>query len=73
MFFNSNKRKERKEQRLRKKDDKLVKKLDALEWGEGRKADRLYKKHNKTVQAIEKNRTWSLPKREHGWYLPNDD
>lgn len=73
MFGFGKERKERKEQRLRKKDDKLLKKLDALEWGGGRKCDKIYKKHNKTVQKIEKNRTWSLHKREHGWYLPNDD
>lgn len=66
-------RKANKERRLRKKDDKLVKSLDALGWGDDRKSNRLYKKHVKTTQKIEKNRTWHLPKREHGWYLPNDD
>lgn len=73
MFFGSENRKQRNELKLRKKDDKLVKKLDALDWGEGRKANKLYKKHLRTIDKIEKNRTWSLPKREHGWYLPNDD
>lgn len=73
MFFKSDKRKDRKYEKLSKKDEKLVRKLDALGWNDSKKSDRLYKKHNKTLQKLEKNRTWHLPKREHGRYLPNDD
>lgn len=73
MLFGSDKRKDRKYSKLSKKDDALVKKLDALNWDDSRKSNRLYKKHNKTLQKLEKNRTWHLLKRERGWYLPNDD
>ena len=53
MLFGSDKRKDRKYSKLSKKDDALVKKLDALNWDDSRKSNRLYKKHNKTLQKLE--------------------
>lgn len=57
MLFGSDKRKDRKYSKLSRKDDALVKKLDALNWDGSRKSNRLYKKHNKALQKLEKNRS----------------
>lgn len=73
MFFNSNKQKDQKYEKFGKKDDKLVRKLDALGWDDSKRSDRLYRKHSKALQKFEKYRTWHLPRRERGWRLPNDD
>ena len=70
MLFGSDKRQDRKYSKLSKKDDALVKKLDALNWDYSRKSNRLYKKHNKTLQKLEKNRTWHLRKESMAGIFP---
>lgn len=32
-----------------------------------------YDEHSRLVDEINSRSSWKPPKREHGWYLPNDD
>ena len=68
MLFGSDKRKDRRYSKLSKKDDALVKKLDALNWDDSRKSNRLYKKHNKTLQKLEKEQNVASAE-ERAWLV----
>ena len=59
------------EKRLRKKSDKMFKKLQKVGFfeKEGNKHMRLANKYNRYVNAIGGKYAKKLPKREHGWYL----
>ena len=59
------------EKRLRKKSDKMLKKLQKVGFfeKEGNKHMRLANKYNRYVNAIGGKCAKKLPKREHGWYL----
>lgn len=59
------------EDRLRKKSDKMFKKLIKVGFyeKEGNKHMRLANKYNDYVNAIGSKGAGKLPKREHGWYI----
>ena len=59
------------EKKLRKKSDKMFKKLIKVGFyeKEGNKHMRLANKYNHYVNAIGSKCAHKLPKREHGWYI----
>ena len=59
------------EEKLRKKSDKMFKKLIKVGFyeKEGNKHMRLANKYNDYVNAICSKGAGKLPKREHGWYI----
>ena len=59
------------EKSLRKKSDKMFKKLQKVGFfeKEGNKHMRLANKYNRYVNAIGSKCAKKLPKRDHGWYL----
>ena len=60
---------------LRKKADKMFKKLNKVGFYESdsNKHMRLAKKYTDYVNAIAGKCAKKLPKREHGWYISKDD
>ena len=50
----------------------MRKKLDSMNY-ESKKHTRLDRRRIDLVNEISSRRSGKLPKREHGWYLPNDD
>lgn len=63
------------EKKLRHKSNKMFKKLIKAGFyeSEGNKHMRLANKYNDYVNAICSKCAGKLPKREHGWYLRNND
>lgn len=63
------------ENRLRKKSDKMFKKLNKVGFyeKEGTKHMRLADKYNYYVNAVNSKCSGKMPKREHGWYISKDD
>lgn len=63
------------EKKLRNKADKMFNKLNKVGFYESdsRKHMGLANKYNDYVNAIGSKCAGKLPKREHGWYLRNDD
>lgn len=63
------------EKRLRKKSNKMFKKLIKVGFyeKEGNKHMRLANKYNDYVNAIGSKCAKKLPKREHGWYIYKKD
>ncbi|MBQ4550213.1 MAG: hypothetical protein IJA49_03880 [Oscillospiraceae bacterium] len=63
------------EKKLRKKADKMFKKLNKVGFYESdsNKHRRLANKYNDYVNAICGKGAKKLPKREHGWYIFKDD
>lgn len=63
------------EKKLRKKSDKLFKKLNKVGFFENdsTKHMRLAKKHIAYTNAIGSKCAKKLPKRKHGWYISKDD
>ena len=59
------------EEKLRKKSDKMFKKLKRVGFyeKEGNKHMRLANKYNDYVNVIGGKSAKKLPKREHGWYI----
>lgn len=62
------------EKKLRKKSNKMLKKLNKVGFfeKEGKKHMRLANKYNDYVNAIGGKGARRLPKREHGWYINKD-
>ena len=62
------------DKQLRKKSDKMFRKLNKLGFyeKEGNKHMRLANKYNDYVNAIGSKSAGKLPKREHGWYINKD-
>ena len=60
------------EDKLRMKEKKMQAKLDAMDYDSKRRT-RLDRCRIDVVNEISKRSAGKLPKREHGWYLPNDD
>ncbi|MBQ2886150.1 MAG: hypothetical protein IJE43_20720 [Alphaproteobacteria bacterium] len=60
------------EEKLRKTERKMRNKLDAMGY-ESKRHTRLDRRRIDIVNAIASKSAGKLPKREHGWYLPNDD
>lgn len=60
------------ENTLRKKENKICKKLDKLPY-ESKKHTKLSNKSIDYVNAISRKSSGKLPKREHGWYISKDD
>ena len=52
--------------------DEMERELDSIEYGSDEYRE-LYFRHVDLVNAIASRFPLNLPKREHGWYLPNDD
>lgn len=61
------------EDELRQTDDEMVAFLEAHDWDDSDECSEVYDKHNDNVNAIASRFPLNLPKREHGWYLENDD
>lgn len=65
------------EDELRSAADEIRSVMDELEeTDEGYESDEysdLWEKNNELVNSIASRFPLNLPKREHGWYLPNDD
>ena len=63
------------EEKLRKKADKIFKKLNKVGFYEGtsNKHMGLANKYNDYVNAVGGKCAKDLPKREHGWYISKDD
>ncbi len=63
------------EKKLRKKSDKMFKKLNKFGFYESssNKHMRLANKYNDYVNAIGGKSAKKLPKRKHGWYISKDD
>ena len=63
------------EDKLRDKTDKMFNKLNKVGFyeSESNKHMGLANKYNDYVNAVNSKSAGKLPKREHGWYLPNDD
>ena len=63
------------EEKLRKKSDKMLKKLNKVGFYESdsNKHMGLANKYNDYVNAIGGKCANKLPKREHGWYISKDD
>lgn len=63
------------EKQLRKQTDKIYNKLDKVGFYESdsNKHMGLANKYIDYVNAVGSKSAGKLPKREHGWYLPNDD
>ena len=60
------------EDELRAIEAEMRAELDRLDY-DSDEHTRLHSEHSDIVEVISSKRTWSLPRREHGWYLPNDD
>ena len=60
------------EDKLRDKERKMRKKLDSMNY-ESKKHTRLDRRRIDLVNEISSRSSRKLPKREHGWYLSNDD
>lgn len=60
------------EKTLRKKSEKISKKLDELDY-DSKKYLKLSLKHIDYVNAVSSKCAGKLPKREHGWYISKDD
>ena len=60
------------EDKLRDKERKMRKKLDSMNY-ESKKHTRLDRRRIDLVNETSSRRSGKLPKREHGWYLPDDD
>lgn len=60
------------EKTLRKKSEKISKKLDKLDYN-SKKHTRLSNKSVDYVNAVSRKSAGKLPKREHGWYISKDD
>lgn len=58
--------------RLHKKEEKLRKKLERIDY-DSKKYLKVDNKRLKVMDKIFRNEDYKLPRREHGWYLPNDD
>lgn len=63
------------ERKLRKRSNKMFKKLNKLGFYESssNKHMRLANKYNDYVNAIGSKCAHKLPKRKHGWYIRKDD
>lgn len=63
------------EKKLRKKSDKMFKKLNKVGFfeKEGKKHMRLANKYIDYVNAVGSKSSKKLPKREHGWYILKKD
>ncbi len=63
------------EEKLRKKSDKMFKKLNKGGFYESNSTKHmgLANKYNDYVNAIGSKSADKLPKREHGWYISKDD
>ena len=60
------------EDNLRTIEGTMRNKLDSMDY-ESKRHYRLYRHHIDIVNEISSRCAGKLPKREHGWYLPNDD
>ena len=60
------------EKSLRKKELKLRKKLDKLDY-DSKKHTKVWKKQVDYVNAISSKSKWKRPRREHGWNLYKED
>lgn len=60
------------EDELRSIESEMRAELDRLDYY-SEEHTRLHSEHSDVVDAIISKSSYSLPKREHGWYLPNDD
>lgn len=60
------------EEKLRKTEHKMRNKLDTMGY-ESKRHTRLDRRRIDVVNAIASKSAGKSPKREHGWYLPNDD
>lgn len=60
------------EDNLCKKERKMRHKLDTMKY-ESKRHTKLDLRRIDIVNEISSRRADKLPKREHGWYLPNDD
>lgn len=60
------------EDSLRKMDDKMISKLDSMDY-ESEKHTKLDLRRIDVVNEISSRSAGKLPKREHGWYLSNDE
>ena len=60
------------EDSLRSKEKKMRNKLDLLNY-ESKKHTRLDLRRINVVHELVSRSSGKLPKREHGWYLPNND
>lgn len=60
------------EDNLRSKEEKMRSKLDSLDY-DSKKHTKLDLRRIDVVNEISSRSSGKLPKREHGWYLPNDD
>lgn len=60
------------EDKLCDKERKMSRKLDKMNY-ESRRHTRLDLRRIDVVNEISSRRSGKLPRREHGWYLPNDD
>ena len=58
--------------RLYKKEEKLRRKLDKLDY-DSKKYLKIDNKRLKVMDKIFRKEDYKLHRREHGWYLPNDD
>ena len=62
------------EEELRSVAAKMENELDACDWvTDTDEQAQIYNTHNDVVSAISSRFPLNLPRREHGWYLPNDD
>ena len=60
------------EDSLRSMSRNMERKMDSLDY-ESKKHARISTRHIDVVNEIARRSAGKLPKREHGWYLPNDD
>lgn len=60
------------ESELRSIEGEMRAELDATDW-DSDNCNQLYNDHIDVVNEISSRSSGRLPKREHGWYLPNDD
>lgn len=60
------------EKTLRKKHDKIHRKLNKLDY-DSKKHTKLSRKSVDFVNAISSKSSGKLPKREHGWYIYKED
>lgn len=60
------------EDELRSIEAEMRAELDRLDY-DSDEHTQLHLDHSDIVEVISSKRTWSLPRREHGWYLQNDD
>ncbi len=60
------------EDNLRSMSRNMERKMKSLDY-ESKKHTRISTRHIDVVNEIASRSAGKLPKREHGWYLPNDD